>query len=220
MPLSILVLAALLASDPAVTVAEQFAEANQLLDKNCYECKGHSQDEFERGLGLLDELVESGYQDSDAVLRLANAFGEYAIAYLDQGSAAYEESRQRQRALYEQLLQQGESRSELFVSYANALDSDADRIKMLRRAVESDPSNAFAQYYLGRMILETKGDLEEGLGHLSVAFQLGEKGRKLDYGNALAKYLGANGRSAEADEIRKQMENYVAEYHETLKDAR
>lgn len=179
-----------------------FAEGETLIQENCGECVGSTQEGLEAGVELIVKALEHGYDDREAAYRLlVSAYRQLAFFFTESGSHERKKFRQLYEDSLEELSTLAPTDTEVLNEYEGILEGP-ERLAVLERILEIDPDNSAALYSLGREELR-RGLKEQGLTKLRRAFRTAAVDRAPFYGERLAWILQSQGLDEEAAEVLK-----------------
>lgn len=146
---------------PKLTAAQQFAHAKVLIENNCIDCEGGTIAGTEQGITEMKQAIASGYPDKVAAYKLLDN------AYADMDT--YTEKDPKEHAVY--ATERTESMSvlyklapndpEVLERYADYVQDNTEKARLLKRVVELDPKRTGALYGLG--LITAQKDVAEGM---------------------------------------------------------
>lgn len=184
---------------------ELFHRGEELLTKNCGECRGATREGLEAGIEEIRRALAAGYGDRIAALRLLeDAYGQLGHVFAEPRSAAKRQALAEQRRLLAELVELDDVDVDILFDYALAAPDPEDRRAALERILELEPEHLEALFALGQLEVAL-GAPDSGLDRMREAFETSAEnraGRDARYfGSRLVWALQRLGHDREAQEI-------------------
>lgn len=193
---------------------EQFVQTQKIIEANCAECYGASQEDFIHAVGALESLIAAGFTAPAAAKLLAQSYRTWALVYSKGNSKQSEGLLRNEQDIYATLVKQNPNDARLWIAYAQSLGDQKKSLEALKRAESLAPDNAEIQYHLGALYAQGLNEPKKGLAYLERAVQLEEGYAKLRYGQQLAFVLELMGEKARAQKVRSDMKAFERELEE------
>ena len=186
-----------------------FREGKKLLENNCGQCVNATREGLELGIKKIQRAIHLGFEDTRAAYQLlAQAYGDIAFVYAQSDSSEQREALKIQESCYRYLHRLNPDNTEVLYELISFAEDDEERVALLRRVIELDPTHLFARFRLGQLLV-THGEIDEGLEMMRAALdqelQRGDDVRRIRFfGTRLEWELRSQGLEQEADDVARQ----------------
>jgi hypothetical protein len=163
-----------------LTADQKFAIAAQLVSDNCGECEGRNMNEYDRGVGLIEQALREGVRDRrKALLLLADSYGEYAYSYDKKrplSEAARREWSGRILKIYRELLKEYPNDIPVLLLNASS-ESNQHALPIFQHVLEIQPDISEAAFAVAFLHVEA-GDVKIGVKEFISALRLKSASRE------------------------------------------
>lgn len=143
------------------TPAQQFAHAKELIDNNCIDCEGGTRDGMEQGIKEMKQAIAGGYQDKVSAYKLLDDAYASMDTYTEKDRKENAANKNERAQSMSELLKLAPNDPEVLETYADSVNDNAEKAKILKRVVELDPKRSDAVYGLGLITAQT--DVAQGM---------------------------------------------------------
>jgi tetratricopeptide (TPR) repeat protein len=146
-----------------------FARARVLIEANCADCAGRSQDALEQGIDLAMKAMNAGYPDRAAVLRLlVDAYGTLGVVFLKPNTPESDAAFQHRQDVLKQLIEAVPTDANIRYEYVHwrigntesRLPDRDERIEWYRQILAIDPNHEKARFDLAQDLFAKSEDDE------------------------------------------------------------
>lgn len=171
--ISLLVAAILLVSSLRAqdSPADHFAHGKKLVEDNCIDCMGGTQQGEEEGIRELELALQAQYEKPvEAYKVLADAYANMAT-YVGKNPTESKAFSDRQQEVYRKmyLLEPGDP--EVLADYEQTLTDVNEKISICRKILSLKPKNADTRFELGDLLFQ-QNKMKEGLEEMKQAIVL------------------------------------------------
>ena len=154
------------------TPADHFARGKKLVEDNCVDCMGGTQQDEEEGIRELETALQGHYESPvDAYKLLADAYANMSTYVEKKSESESQAFRDREYGVYRKLYQIAPDDQQVLMDYARTLTESKEQIPIYTKVLSLNPKNADARFLLGDALLELN-QVKEGVEQVKQAVLL------------------------------------------------
>lgn len=154
------------------TPADHFARGKKLVENNCIDCMGGTQQGEEEGIRELEMALQAHYENPVAAYKLlADAYGYMSTYVQKEGEAASQAFTEKQYAVYRKLYELAPEDEEILMDYARTLTDTKEQLPIYRKVLSLNPKNTDAMFLLAEVLIQ-QHKVQEGMEEMKQAIML------------------------------------------------
>jgi tetratricopeptide (TPR) repeat protein len=151
--------------------ADHFARGKKLMEDNCIDCMGGTQQGEEEGIQELELALQAQYEKPvEAYKALADAYANMAT-YVGKNQSESKAFWDKQQEVYRKMYALAPDDPEVLADYEQTLTDVNEKISICRKILGLTPRNADARFQLGDLLLQ-QNKMKESLGEMKQAIML------------------------------------------------
>lgn len=156
--------------DRRTEAVAHFERGKRLIEENCADCLGRTQEGLQGGIDELLAAQRGGYPNEAVLYRqLADAYGTMAIVFLAADARKQEEMLGKARGAYKKASELAPDNADALAEYLTWANLDRkESISLYRRVLSLDPKHWEAHFSLGILLIED-GRAREGIAEVKTA---------------------------------------------------
>jgi predicted O-linked N-acetylglucosamine transferase (SPINDLY family) len=133
---------------------DHFLKGKQLVEENCIDCMGGTQQGEEQGIRELEAALQAHYESPiDAYKLLANAYANMST-YVGKNASDANAFQNKEYGVYRTLYELAPNDEEVLLDYERTLTEDNDKIAIFRKVLTLNPKNAEARFSLADLLMQ------------------------------------------------------------------
>ncbi|HET9407883.1 MAG TPA: hypothetical protein VFO39_11650 [Candidatus Sulfotelmatobacter sp.] len=150
------------------TAIDHFARGKQLIEANCIDCEGGTQQGEEEGIRELELVTQSNDSNTVAAYKLLAEAYANMTTYVDKNPSESDAYRAKEYEVYRKLYRLAPNDPEVLQSYEPTLTDVNEKIAVCRKIVSLKPEATNARFELGTLLLQ-QGQLKEAVQQMQRA---------------------------------------------------
>ncbi|MEM9531939.1 MAG: hypothetical protein AAGA23_13595 [Pseudomonadota bacterium] len=205
--MTLFVVTAILVSNLGAGVYAEESDAIRLVERNCAECYGAKEEGLRKGIEQLEELAEQGRLSRSGKATLADAYGQFAFAFVQDGTAEQAALIQKRSDTYQSLVESSCFDPAVAYQYAITAPNLEQQEAALDSILEMRSAVFWAAWSKGNLLLAGENqDVDAGIESLKLAAAIADDSDRAKYGEGLADLLAYHGERKTAAEIRARIQ--------------